>query len=336
MKRVLLASNYAHNDVSSLLRSHGPFSLMRDEVEVVVPFKEDGKDYLESRWWTNFRNWLHVDCCFLHRPFGFYGQQIIESAKTHGVPLWVDHDDDLLSIPETNPCYGIVKLDKENPSIEMSYVEADIITCQSTLMHTELRMKYDRGDAIHIPITLDDRLVRFKRIFNVNKKVMWRGSPTHANDLLHYRVELQKLFDKHQDIDFCFFGMDPRELGFVGNFIVYKEFPMFRYYDLITCLNSMIHIVPLEPSKFNRVKSHLSWLDGTLSGSITVAPDFPEFKRPGIFPGVDQTFFCNKVSGLLEATHDLSGYNKLSWECILDNYLTSKWNKVRSEIVRNL
>lgn len=336
MKRILMVSNYSKNDISSLNCAFGPFTLMKD-VELLQPFRDDGKDYLESKWWLNFKNWLDIDVCFLHRPFGWYGQQIIKYAKLHGVPLWVHHDDDLLKIPSQNPCHGIVEEDAKNPSIELSYKEADVLTCQSTIMQKELKEKYGREDTVLLPITMDDRLLPFKKHFTVNNRISWRGSPSHVSDLLFYKEWLQDVFNIFSDHEFHFFGIDPRAIGFkVKKLVYHEELPMFEFYKKLSEINASIHLVLLEPTPFNHVKSHLAWLDAVLAGSVVLAPDFPEFQRPGVFHYLQPENLALQLQVMITSKKDLEAHHYLAWDFIHKNFLHSSWQKARENILREI
>lgn len=320
--------------MTSFLRAWGPFSLMKQEVEIVEA------PYFEG-WWTNFRYWIGIDVCFLHRPYGHYGACIIEAAKLHGVPLWVDHDDDLLNIPENNP-HREVHVTRESicPSIEMSYREADILTCSGKVMHDELRTLYKREDAILITTGLDDRLVRFKKPFSTNRRVGWRGSESHSSDLSAYREPIKSVMDENKDKEWHFFGIDPVELDLVPEGVTpewYPQLNIFEFYKEFTETNCQFHFVVLEDNHFNRVKSNISWMDATLAGSIVLGPAFEEWsyiETCRYFDGypfnqsfIDMTSICEIK---LEKIHNGC------WEYIMDVLLQSKLNEKRYEILRNL
>ena len=330
-KRILFSTYYGANDIANFNCAHGPFSQMED-VEIVVPtaLEFDPQTLLNSRWWTNFRWWLGVDVCFVHRPYGFYGQQILAACKSHGIPTWVHHDDDLLAIPQTNPYYeGYVLQDREHPSIEESYKQANILTCQSVLMQKMLKEKYERPDTVLIPIALDNRLLHLKKHWSNNNRICWRGSDSHRHDLLSFKVELQEVFDKYQDREFHFFILNPRELGFkVKNLVMHEGLPMFEFYRRICKINASYAMVLLEDNHFNRVKSHLAWLDHTLAGSVVLGPDFPEFQRPGI----SNNLRCEY--GYLDC--DSSKYNEESWKEIQSKYVNSVTNEIRRNILNAL
>jgi hypothetical protein len=346
-KRILFATNYSANDTTSFLRAWGPFTLMRDEVEIIEPIIPKEGENIKYGWWSNWRNWFNnIDVCFMHRPFGMLAAHIMSQCQMHGIPLWVDHDDDLLAIPDQNPHAKVHQdAEKQFPSIEMSYKHADILTCSGQAMHKQLREKYGRGDAILITTGLDDRLLRLKQPFGKNRKISWRGSQSHKSDLRFYERPIKNMVAKNATRDFFFWGIDPEEL-----WPEFKNYPNWKFevqLNLLDFLNSMakvnaqIHFVPLEDNHFNRVKSNLSWLDSTLAGSACVAPNYLEFQRPGVIQynaGENQVENFEKTLNtvmdldpeILKQKHDES------WEYIQENLMQSKLNQKRREILRNL
>lgn len=302
---------------------------MRDEVEIIsVPGNEE--------WISDFRYWMGIDVCFLHRPFSGYGYKVIEQAKTHRVPLWVDHDDDILAIPTNSPHYQMVELDKKFGTVELSYKEADILTCSSEIMHAELKAKYKRYDAVLIPTGLDDRLLQFKRPFTKNNKIAWRGSPSHLSDLISYKDEINEIVGQYPEREWHFFGIDPRQIGIEPKrLVVWPQMNIFEYYNILTEVNASVHFVVLEDNKFNRVKSNLSWLDATLAGSVCILPDFEENIRPGT-----AYYLKDRFEGVFRFALDdnpfIEDMNGISWQYIQENLIQSKLNKIRSEILNNL
>lgn len=334
-KRILLATNYSPNDTTAFLRSWGPFSQMRDLVEIVTPPPIDG-------WQTDLRYWMGIDVCFLHRPYGPYAAQVMDQARYHGIPLWVDHDDALDAIPEKNPHRQIhERMEKICPSIQRSYVEADILTCSGEMMYEKIKRETGRQDITLITTAMDDRLIRFKRDFSGNEKVSWRGSDSHRSDLVLFRDQLSNLMQDHPEKSWLFFGIDPKSIGLSGAY--YQETNLFKYYDNITNHNCSLHFVVLEDNYFNRVKSNLAWIDATLAGSCVVAPEYPEYVRPGIinYKGSDPKDFEFIFDlTLRRVDYDyylfLKTYHDQSWEYIQDCLLLSNINEKRRNILRNL
>jgi len=342
-KRILFATSYNANDTTSWLRAYGPLTLpgMEDVCEIVEP--RDTTIYSNASkkvmpWWNNWRNWVGVDVCFLHRPYGKAAASIISNAQMHGVPIWCDHDDDLLAIPDTNPYkQPHAEAEKEFPGVEMSYRDADILTCSSIAMLTELKTKYGRDDAQLITSGLDDRFLRFKKPFSKNNRVGWRGSDSHRADILHFEKDYRHMFETYPEIDWWWFGMDPREIfgkDLDINGEVLRQLNMFHFTHELCKTNCSIHLVPLEPCHFNHVKSNLAWLDATLAGSAVFGPnDFPEWQKPGMLKWSQLEMLFENMDDMWEF---LKEHHDKSWEYIQSELLTSKLNLQRIEILRNL
>lgn len=199
-------------------------------------------------------------------------------------------------------------------------------------MHEMLKEKYGREDVILIPIALDDRLIHLKKPWTDNNRICWRGSDSHKQDLLSFKTELQQIFDKYSEKEFHFTILNPRELGFkVKNLVVHEPVGMFEFYKRLTEINAAYHIVLLEDNSFNRVKSHLAWLDATLAGSNVIVPDYQEFQRNGCFKIKERN-----LSFALDAAMGPINGNLLAWEEITNKYINSVTNKTRRQIINNL
>lgn len=344
-KRILFGSTYGINDTTSWLRAFGPFSLkpLCDEVEIVLPqnFRNEKGEIIP--WWIDWPNWMNIDCCFLHRPNGKVGASIIHHAKVHGVPIWVDHDDDLLNIPESNPHYKTHHdAEQEYPCIEFSYKNCEIVTCSGKVMYDDIRTNFN-SNVIHISTGLDDRLVRFKRPFGHNRKIAWRGSKSHLSDLRAYELQIKRLMQKYCDYEWGFFGVNPQEeLGWDVEGVYSPPRNLFPFIMDLCEFNASLHWVVLEDNRFNRVKSNLAWLDATLAGSAVLAPRFEEWRHDGPIPygyfaeTTEITFEHEFEHVLNPKSCDLKKCHEISWRYIQENLLTSKLNEKRREIVRNL
>lgn len=333
LKRILLTSPYGTNDTTSLLRAVGPFSLMRDEVEIVRPRQ------IDKPWWQDWSEWRGIDVCFLHRPANPTGMAIMQYAKQMGVPLWVDHDDDLLSITPDNPAYLHYTKSNSRESIEYSYKNADILTCSGKLQHKEFVEKYKRSDAVHIDTGIDDQIAELKRPFSLNQKITWRGSKSHQTDLLFFAPQIHEAMIKNKKTHhWFFFGINPYWLDWHGEVTMrwVDELNLYDFLNNMCNTNSSIHMVPLVDTRFNRVKSNLAWLDGTLAGSAVIGPNYEEYDRPGVIQYASPKGFSEALEFAIKGEINLLEKHNESWDYIRENLLTSKLNAKRSEILRNL
>lgn len=348
--KILFGTSYNGNDSTSLLRGWGPFSLMRDSVEIVEPkltyrkinIPESEKLEIDMRagWWNDWRSWRGIDLCFLHRPYGLLGGAIINACKIHGVPLWVDHDDDLHKIPESNPHYQVHKdAEKTFSGIDYSYKEADILTCSGKLMLKELQEKYKRKDAVLITTGLDDEFFRLKKDFSTNNTLSWRGSTSHVSDITHFKKEIEEVANKNKDIFWFWAGIDVRQIfgenhNFEGEFS--PQCNQLPFLMELCRMNGSIHHVPLEDNHFNRVKSNLSWLDATLAGSAVLGPDFEEWQDIPTVKYRNNEDYLEKLIMMTDNPKKFKSYHDESWDYISKNLRTSKLNEERLELLKKV
>lgn len=335
MKRILLATKN-QNDTTAYLRAMGPFtekSLRSEVLPIQAP-----NNYSWFQDWTFFYD---VDCVFMHRPSTMVDLYVMEKAKLLGLPLWVDHDDDLENVPPQNPhkkSYG----SQEIKVIRESYYLADLLTFGSE-RHLERVKKEHSVEGLHIANALDDRLLKFKKPFKKTSDTSewncaWRGSESHLSDLLYFQTEISEVIGKNlSKWFFRFIGINPFWVPYeVGH---YPQTNLFEYYKTITTLNAQVHWVALEDNEFNRVKSNLSWLDATLAGSAVLAPNFEEFRYPGVAlyeADVKRDFYREFMGMLNRGKSELEKMHDFSWEYIQDNLLLSKVNQTRRDIIKNL
>lgn len=339
MKRILLATGN-QNDTTSFLRAWGPFTT--PEMRAVCSVSKLPKDPQSLQDWSTYYGY---DAIFLHRPHTPTDEYIMYKAKNYGIPLWVDHDDDLLNVPVDNPHFAHFNAPGIRDTVKASYELADILTYGGKT-HWE-SIKKSRASAIHIPGALDDRLIRFKRPFNdtkdsvkSNRRYAWRGSDSHAIDLIYFADSIKAM----GDIRPRFFGLNPYWLELKG--MAYEWRPKttdhFEFLAKLAEYNAHIHFVPLIENFFNHVKSNLAWQDATLAGSVCFVPTATEYLELP-FDGIG-----NYVIGNNESYRDnwyhfnkldyaaLSKMHDVSWDYLRDNLLLSKVNAKRVEIVKNL
>jgi hypothetical protein len=61
-----------------------------------------------------------------------------------------------------------------------------------------------------------------------------------------------------------------------------------------------VHIVPLRDNAFNRCRSNLAWIEATCAGAVVIAPDWEEWRRPGIMNYTDAEGFRRTLRGVME------------------------------------
>ena len=131
-----------------------------------------------------------------------------------------------------------------------------------------------------------------------------------------------------------FFGRPDWRCNKLGDVHSYRD--VFSYMEQLHGLAPAIHIVPLCDIPFNRAKSNNAWLEATSTGAIVVAPDLPEWRRPGVLLYKQGGFY--EIVRTAMAMTEKQRLNEVakSRKYILENLTLSIVNKQRREILNNL
>lgn len=337
MKRILMGTKDAR-DMTSFLRAWGAFtSPIMKEFGVELVRQPDNPQWVMD--WTYYRN---VDVIYLHRPYNVMDVEIIEQAKLMGIPLWVDLDDDLQSITPDNPVYATYANDQCKAIIELAIKEADVLSVGGLAHQTRLSKEYQRKVWL-LPNMVDDFLFfRFlKRPANRNHsffRTSWRGSESHRIDLLYYEEAIVSQMKRAGE--WRFYGLKPYHLDWRIGSDRYGWVPPtknhFHFYRQFCEWNADLQFVGLLDTEFNRVKSNLGWSDGTLAGSVVVAPNLPEYQRPGVIH-YEVGNVKDAERALREAREcDREAEWSKSRDWISENILASKVNLERLKILESI
>jgi hypothetical protein len=319
-------------DVSSLFRGAMPLALvgrLNPQIEIIQ----------KDRWsWADL---IHCDAVFLQRPCMEDHLGLAKVAKSLKLPLWVDYDDAINCLTDSNPKTIFAKQYQKvfKECLEMS----DVVTVTGEFFAGYVK-KYTSAEIIVIPNAFNDYMSKFSDK-PVTKTVTWRGGVSHDEDLMMVLTPLAEVAKENKDWTFRFLG----EPCWETKRLMPKENTVFdagwkddysEYMDIMAGIAPSIHIVPLTDNTFNRCKSNLAWLEASAIGAATLAPKWSdEFNRDGVFRYSDGEFYEN-LQGLIEMhTGDenlLRGSVGYSREYIKKNLLLSKINQSRVDIITKL
>ena len=354
------------NDATSMARGAMPLAML---ARTQSPFAVDASGALcpgdglalelvtrEAWSWSDL---VQCDAVFLQRPSNDGHYKLAVMAKQLGLPLWVDYDDALDCLPQSNPLWSEKFVQETAGYMSACLQFADIVTVTTPVLAERIHKQLaDAGKLTEnkvrvLPNAHNDYLMPFvdtamaRRV----KTVTWRGSATHDEDLLTVLPQLVRVANdpEFKDWKFVFLGEAPWE--------VRRDMPKERTYfsregwknyfsfinDWAGC-SPAIHIVPLADSEFNRAKSNLAWIEATAIGAVTLAPEFaPEFHRPGVWRYTDfarslsvmMINFGNEIGGKPTEWHLANSLNQ-SRAHIREKLLLSQVNEQRGQILREL
>lgn len=286
--------------------------------------------------------WYHLcmgNILFMQRPFLDGHVKLAEMAKTQGVPIVIDYDDDFLSCPTDNPNYETYSRPEIRENIYKLVNMADAVIVSTVTLIDRLKKLNPnvRAYLIHnaTDFELMDRLVvPFKE---PQKIVMWRGTNTHERDLMSIGHELIEVACANPDWKFYFIGYKPwflmeRMLPNQAVHIPGKE--IFDYLKYLQELQPGIMIVPLANNEFNQAKSNIAWQEGTMAGSIVIAKGLSEWQQPGILSYQEPHAFKDLLENAIQS--EFTGAVLKSFEHIKENYNLEKTNQQRLKVFHEL
>lgn len=284
MKKIRILSVIPNrNDATSFYRSIGPLTELtrRDNinVEVMEP---------SSVTWAVVA--ASCDILFLQRPYREEHMVMIDLAKIQGKPVWVDYDDDLFSVPQSNPAHAVYSQDSIRKNIATMIARADVVTVSTEPLKNTLQSAPTGPlakkceiirNALPMHIIPPPKELTNKR----NKLFCWRGSATHNEDVELWMTDIIKAASEFSDHTFYFQGEVPWRLkkNATKNMQFAKSIDILEYFQVLGHVQPKAMIVPLANNSFNESKSDIARLEGLWAGALCVGPMMTEWDQSSTF-----------------------------------------------------
>lgn len=333
-KKNLLIMCPGRDDATSFWRGVGPLSNLY-------------KNFVYEKWdmqlcktkeigWSDL---IHFDVLFFQRPFGKGHIEVIKMAKNMGIKVWVDYDDDLTSIPFSNPAhrhYADVEIQK---NISWIAANADWVSVSTKELANKYGLLNKRVTVIEN--AWNDGLWPFRPVnSSTSKIILWRGSTTHDEDIDFYLPQMKQVSEEHPDWQWIFIGQPfwkvPDLIKMHG---IVDAMDMPAYVKFISELSPSITIVPLAPNVFNQSKSNIAWQEASFAGSCAIVPAWNEWERPGTLnysSDEPNSFYQNMKKAIAMTPHDRKKLADESWEHIEAYESLKAVNRKREEILETL
>jgi len=344
--RTLLAFAPAYTDATSFYRAFGPLGELKKQYDVNIVRGEE----------VNWATLSSVDALFLQRPFNPTHVQIVDMARGNGKKIWIDYDDDLYSVPLGNRAYKLYSNKQTQNNITTLIAKADFVsvsTPQLKRRFSELLNKLKEKNLsdvntntdkiIVVPNAYNRNFCRYRGEIKSQKKVLtWRGSDTHDKDLLVYTSALKQAFETDLTWTMNLIGQPfwytIEQIGSIQgikntNLIVTPALDPAEYWKFIYQTNPSLVFVPLFDCMFNKAKSNIAWIEGIHAGAACLAPDWEEWRKPGIINFKDPKDFFDKMVSVMKGEVDTLKLYEDGWEYILDNLTIEKVNPLRKKIL---
>ncbi len=305
-----------HLDGTSWYRAAGPLAhlarfVMRDLEFVPV---------LEPAGWSSF---MFCDAVFIQRPHSPQALDWLRMANEMRIPVWMDLDDDLQSLPPEHKSF--LPFQKVKAEVAEILERATAISV-STKALAEKVAGQTKAAIFHIPNAVDETLMHYSPPRPLDPSFLaWRGSDSHRED-----IELARDLFTRPDIKMHYFGHVPPWLR-NGDTITPWLRPS-RFIQELPHTQAGCLVVPLKDHAFNRARSNCSWLEATWAGLATAhvtdsGEALPEFRVPGML----------SLEELAAATPEsLTKARAESLEHVRANLTLATVNKLRVELIESL
>lgn len=315
-------------DSTSYYRAGGPLAYLRytHGVETIYP---PGVGWVEL---------AGADVLFLQRPCSTEAVKVARMANRMGRPIWIDWDDDPFHVPVSNAAFETYAKKEVRQNILSCLKLAKVVTV-STPALLEI-MAPHAANVVVVPNAINPMFtVLPAERPKTSDAVLWRGSATHTDDLATVGPQLRDLIIENEKTLFGFFGYIPapivcqdRTTAF-PNVRVRNMSDIFIYFSAVQQFAPRIAVVPLVDDVFNRSKSNIAWLETHVAGAVTLAPEMPEWTRPGIINYRSPAEFREKLSAMIRGEFDLDTLWKESHAHIVEHLTLDTVNPKRMEAI---
>lgn len=325
------------SDATSFYRGIGPFSDLARRFPEIVSFEPIGS---KIDWYDIAR----FSICFLQRPFTREHLEVLSMAKSYGIPVWVDYDDDMFNVPLSNNAFHAY-MDPRTQAVVLEFLKnADVITVSTEQLAKSFKEKLPKEYHLKIRVINNAWPDTFfgseMRPVNEGKKVFfWRGSATHQEDIEDHLGDFKALADHFTDWKFHFLG-EPNPVYKLLRVIprdrirVISPVHITAFFSMMKTLDVGVSLVPLTDNVFNRSKSNIASMEAIFGGAISVAPAWDEWN--GIGSGLYKHGEVSMAEAASLAIETWQHTAMKQRELLQTKYLLSTVNEARMEIIYQL
>lgn len=320
-------------DTCSFYRGYGPLSELARSVDDFA---------LCNITDLNWATLSQLDVVMIPRVYNENLLQAQQMAINNFKPVWVDYDDNLFCVPRSNPSYS--HFANKEAVLARAAETATVVTVTTESLYKTYRT-YNKN-TITIPNAYNDSMFGEMphHTGRRRKLVVWRGSNTHDEDLISVADDLVSTVNapEFSDWKILFVGYIPAYITgrLMPDRVLYRDaMDVIDYFKFMATLNAAIQIVPLIDTEFNRAKSNIAWIEGTVAGAAVYSDSLPEFRKPGI-TNIERGKWGRTLLESIRAANEDPGFLQHQYEVsrayIKENLYLSKVNKLREDMIRRL
>ena len=296
--------------------------------------KEHNINLITGNYWS-WENVIQCDVLFVQRPFADEHRKVCEIARSLKVPIWLDYDDNLWNVPQSNSAYQLYMNTRAHANMRTMCRMADVVTVTTQELARQIQ------GATVVPNAFNDYIWDMSELPRQNS-ISWRGSATHFEDMEGYIPQIEYLARINSEWNWHFIGQP--HWAITKGIIPPKRIAlhqycdsMFSYIETFRQVAPSIHIVTLQDSLFNKCKSNLAWVESTMCGAVTIAPDWEEWGGRGcILYDSPDTFYDAVHQAIVRGSDWRRTQLTVARDYINFNLKLSHVNESRWEILKRL
>lgn len=329
----ILEVNPNTNDAMSFYRGRGPLQALQKKYSKEIEFFPMGST-INTNW-----DFLNIfDAVFILRPYEEQHLNLINICNQFGIKTWVDYDDLLTDVPVDNPAHVHYRGESTKKTIHAILNNCTVATF-ATKHLWETMGKDVKQKSYVVPNAHNGKILRTPVSFEEHPKVVWRGSTTHTRDLQQFEGPIREAMRGQEGWIIEFMGVNPVHITDYCEALYTPYMAKNTYFRYLTEIKGSINIVPLshrsEDINFNKAKSNIAWLESSYAGMVSLAPDWEEWRRPGVVNYQNQKDFFNKLTAMMKGKIDLKSLHEASWQYIQSELTLDKINETRYNIIQS-
>jgi len=282
------------------------------------------------------------DAFFIQRPSKRGAMQFANACKQMGKHVWFDYDDDFLTIPYGNPAHMAHVSESSKKEFVSVVNSANVVTVSTE--HLLKKYKPFNDNTVIVPNAYMENLLPWPRYKEKPMKMncLWRGTKTHESDVNVHLKQIIRALEHCPNLSITFLG----EASMTAHYELSKRFPdrfkcvgpfdVITFQQLLSQLEIAFTIVPLIDDDFNKAKSNIAYIESAYAGGATIAPNWPEWQRPGVYNYNDDKDLGHCMIDLAEDFEKTKRLAKEAFDHVKNELHIDKVNELRKEVLKKL
>jgi hypothetical protein len=247
-----------------------------------MPFTRLGMDVVYHDTWKGLTLEEVYDCdvAFFQRPANQIQVRNIEACKKYKIPVVIDYDDWGFEIDADNPAFDFYSRDDKKACMKECLKLADVTIASVEFLKQSLLEIAPTANIVVIPNAVDEKKFKITPAHHDRDKViLLRGGGSHQKDWAKYKDGIIQLMEDFPDYTLAVMGFHPEWLKSIKKIKYYRFSDLITYFETLMQLKPELMIVPLEDNKFNRCKTDIALIEGTIAGATVISAKLPEFSK---------------------------------------------------------